>query len=76
LRDVALWGLFWAVILYLEMAEQAGRTQRSGKYCKKACRWIQCTWNGEIPSIFEFRAGFSDASPGAGAKNGDFLWRN
>ena len=70
--DNAPWGLFWGVILYLEMAEHAGRTPRWGKYCKKVYIWMPCTWNGEIPLISEFPLGFSVASRGAGAKNGDF----
>jgi len=32
-----------AISLYLEMPEQVGRTQRSGKYCRTVCRWIPCT---------------------------------
>src|SRR5277367_3258756 len=55
------------------MPEQGGGTQRTGKYCKKVSRWISCTQNGEIPSIFELSLGFSVAKAGAGAKNGDFV---
>ena len=72
MRDIATWGLFRTVILYLEMAEQAARKQRSGKYCRKVCRWIPYTWDGEIRLILEFPLGFSVAKGSAGAKNGDF----
>jgi len=72
LQHSALWGLFWAPSLYLEMSEQVGRTQRSGEYCKKVCRWILRTCKGEIVLIFELPLGFSVAKAGAGAKNGDF----
>ena len=55
-----------------------GRTGRKDRmieeYCRKASRWIPCTWNGEIPLILELPLGFSVAKAGAGAKNGDF-WR-
>ena len=73
MRDYVLWRLFWGLSLYLEMPEQGGGTQRTGKYCKKVSRWISCTQNGEIPSIFELSLGFSVAKAGAGTKNGDFV---
>jgi len=60
----AVWGLFWDLSLYLDIPEQVGRNQRSGKYSKKVCRWIPCTWNGEILSIFELPLGFSVAKVG------------
>ena len=31
LRDSALWGLFWALSLYLKMPEQIGQTQGAGE---------------------------------------------
>ena len=74
MRDSALWGLFWALSLYLEMPEQLGRTQRSGGYCTKVSKWIPRSWNGEIPLIFELPLGFSVAKAGDGAKIGDF-WK-
>jgi len=72
LRNSALWGLFRGLSLYLEMPEQVGRTQRSGKYCRKVSRWILCTCSGEIALIFDLPLGFSVAKAGAGATNGDF----
>jgi len=42
---------FGTLFLDLEMAEQGGRTQRSGEYCRMLSRWILGTWNGETLSI-------------------------
>ena len=72
MRTFAAGGVFWVLSLYLEMLEQIGRTQRSGKYCRNVSRWIPCTWKGDIRTIFELPVGVSVAKVVAGAKNGIF----
>ena len=52
-RACEIWpagGRFWALILYLEMSGQVGRTQRWENYCRKVSGWILCTCNAEIPT--------------------------
>jgi hypothetical protein len=66
-RVFSLLGGFGALLLYLEMPEQVGRTQSMGEYCKRASLWILWTLNAEIPSLTELPSGFSVAKPLAGA---------
>ena len=47
--------LFWDLILYLEMSEQAGRTQRFGKYCRRVLKWILYTWNRRFSQLLTLR---------------------
>jgi hypothetical protein len=56
LRDSTVWGLVWALSLYLETSEQVGSAQRWGKHCRTVFKWILCTWNGEILSIIDIAA--------------------
>ena len=50
-------------------ARTGGKDPKIREIFRKVSIWILCTWNGEIPSIFELPLGFSVEIAVAGAKN-------